>query len=328
MFLVPTATLWDSHPGGEVMTTTRTVLDRLKGPVVPVNLCFTEDDALDLEAVGRYVDWLCAQHVPVVLLTYGSSEFMSLTEAEIWSLTERVGRAVAGRALFIASTGWWPPARCRDFLRHAEQSGADAVKVQIHPWLGARREVLVGYFDAVQDATTLPLLVWGNWPPPCPVDVVAELARRPRIVGMKNDSDQFYGYYDLIRATRNDDFAVISGGQMRNFAFGYPLGSPAYLCTVAPFRPDVSLRFYGALQAGQMQQAWEIVFRFEEPWLKLAEELSWLPSIKSALQAFELYPNRRLPAPARSHTQEEFAQIRRTLEEVFGPLRSAGLAVG
>ncbi|MEW6750006.1 MAG: dihydrodipicolinate synthase family protein, partial [Candidatus Latescibacterota bacterium] len=146
-----------------------------------------------------------------------------------------------------------------------------------------------------------------------------------QIAGIKNDGDPFYVYYDLLRATRGEDFAVISGGQMRNFAFGYALGSPAYLCTVAPFRPDVALRFYGALQAGQAQQAWEMVFRYEEPWLKLAEQLSWLPSIKSALQAYGLYPSRRLRAPAVWHTEEQYQQVRRTLEEVFGPIVPAGV---
>lgn len=299
---------------------TRKVVERLKGPVVPVNLCFAEDDALDLGAVARYVGWLCEQRVPVVLLTYGSSEFTSLTEAEIWTLTEAVGRAVAGRTLFIASTGWWPPARCREFLRHAEQAGADAVKVQIHPWLGTRREVLVGYFDALQGANSLPLLVWGAWPSPYPVEVVAELARRPEIAGIKNDGDQFYVYYDLIRATADQDFAVVSGGQMRNFMFGYPLGSPAYLCTVAPFRPDLSLRFCWTLAEGRTPEAWEMVFQYEEPWLALAERLSWLPSIKSALEVFGLYPNRRLRSPAVSHTDEQFQRIRQTLERAFGPI--------
>jgi dihydrodipicolinate synthase/N-acetylneuraminate lyase len=299
---------------------TRKVVERLRGPVVPVNLCFAEDDALDLGAVQRYVGWLCDQQVPVVLLTYGSSEFMSLTEAEIWDLTAAVGKAVGGRSLFIASSGWWPPARCRQFLQHAEQSGADAVKVQIHPWLGSRREVIVGYFDAIQGAAALPLLVWGAWPAPYPVEAVTELARRPEIAGIKNDGDQFYVYYDLIRATAGEDFAVVSGGQMRNFMFGYPLGSPAYLCTVAPFRPDLALGFCRALEEHRTCDAWDMVFRYEEPWLKLAEQLSWLPSIKSALQVCGLYPNRRLRSPALIHTEEQFAQVRRTLEQVFGPV--------
>jgi len=60
-----------------------------------------------------------------------------------------------------------------------------------------------------------------------------------------------------------------------------------------------------------------MVYRYEEPWLKLAEQLSWLPSIKSALQAFGLYPSRRLRAPAVGHTDAEYERVRRTLEEVF-----------
>jgi dihydrodipicolinate synthase/N-acetylneuraminate lyase len=307
------------------MEQTLLVVDRLKGPVVPLNLCFAEDDSLDLAAMRRYVNWLCEQHVPVVLLTYGSSEFASLTEGEIWRLTEEVAEEVAGRALFIASTGWWGPGPCREFLKHAERVGADAVKVQIHPWLGVKREVLVGYFDRIQDAAAIPLLMWGPWLDPYPVDVVAELAQRPEVVGIKNDGDPFYAYYDLIRATAGENFAVISGGQMRNFMFGYPLGSPAYLCPIAPFRPDLALRFYGRLTAGRSEEAWAFVFRYEEPWLRAAVALDWLPSIKSALHVYGLYPNHRLRPPALSHTAEQHQQVREMLEEVFGPIEPVGL---
>ena len=59
---------------------------------------------------------------------------------------------------------------------------------------------------------------------------------------------------------------------MRNFAFGYPLGSPAYLCTVAPFRPDIANAFYNALVNGDAAGAWDLVYRYEEPWLQWAHQ--------------------------------------------------------
>ena len=46
--------------------------ERLKGPVVPINVCFTDGDAVDYAATRKYVGWLCQQKVPVLLLTYGS----------------------------------------------------------------------------------------------------------------------------------------------------------------------------------------------------------------------------------------------------------------
>ena len=43
------------------------VYERLKGPVVPVNVCFTSDDSLDYVATRKYVGWVCEQEVPVIL---------------------------------------------------------------------------------------------------------------------------------------------------------------------------------------------------------------------------------------------------------------------
>ncbi|MYA21948.1 MAG: hypothetical protein F4Z30_03780 [Gemmatimonadetes bacterium] len=112
----------------------------------------------------------------------------------------------------------------------------------------------------------------------------------------------------MIRQTRDFGFGVISGGQMRNFAFGHPLGSPAYLCTVAPFRPDIANAFYNALVNGDAAGAWDLVYRYEEPWLQWAIKHNWLASIKAAIQLKGLYPNHRLgpphPAPEPGLTEE------------------------
>lgn len=301
------------------------VLERLKGPVVPINVCFNEDGTVHYTAVGEYVDWLCEEKAPVLLLTYGSSEFNSLSDKEVWELTGTVARTNAGRSLCIASTGFWKPAKTRDFLKHADAVGVDAVKVQIHPWLPKTREVLAGYFDLIEGVSDIPLLLWGHTPPPFPVKVAAELAQRPNIVGMKNDGDPFYDYYDLIRATREQGFAVVSGGQMRNFVFGYQIGSPAYLCPIAPFRPDIALDFYRLLVEGRCDEAWQMVFRYEDPWLQWATEESsrnWLAVMKSTIQLQGLYPN-NLPAPPNPVPSPGLLdEVRAKLEEIFGVSRT------
>jgi len=294
------------------------VVDRLAGPVVPVNICFTEDDAVDYAAMERYVDWLCTERVPVVLLTYGSSEFAALSPDEIWQLTELFARTVAGRSLFVASTGYYTIDESRDFLRRADQAGVDAVKVQINPWLGQGRDVIVRYFDGIRDATEMPLIVWGAWPDPYPIDAVRELAQREEVVGIKNDGDPFYAYYDMLRATADQSFAVISGGQMRNFMFGHPLGAAAYLCTVAPFRPAIALEFYAHLKAERTKEAWAMVERYEDRWLKAAVDHDWLGSIKVAMELYGLVPNARLRSPRTGLDAEARDAVRNTLIDVFG----------
>lgn len=303
------------------------VLHRIKGPVVPINLCFTPDNEVDYPAVRRYANWLCEQQVPILILSYGSSEYVWLSDDDIRRLTTELAEEIAGRSLFITATGLWTPKVCREFLTYADRAGADAVKVQVNPWgVQSDRDKFVGYFDRIQDAADIPLLLWLNsgGTGAAPVDVVAELARRPQIVGMKNDEDQFYYYYDCIRATIDSDFAVISGGQMRNIAFGYQVGSPAYLCTIAPFRPDIALAFYDLLVKRRFDDAWQMVYRYEDPWLSKAGELGWLFSIKAALCLHGLYPE-SCTTPFQSRDQGKVEQVRQCIERVFGTIEKAEL---
>ena len=234
------------------MSRAQDVLARMKGPVVPLNLCFNVDGTPDYPSIARYVDWLADEGVPILMLTAGSSEFASLSDDEIWRLTAVVAEANQGRALFIASSGLWKPSVTREFLVHADRVGADAVKLQFSSWLTLRRDVLVRYFDLVQDAADVPLLLLsgGNFP----IDGAIELASRPNMVGIKNDGHPFYDYYELLRGTADQDFGVISGGQMRNFMFGHPLGSPAYLCPIAPIRPGLANEFYAHVAAGRTSE--------------------------------------------------------------------------
>jgi 4-hydroxy-tetrahydrodipicolinate synthase len=314
------------------MSCAPSVAERLHGPIVPLNICFTASGEVDFAAMGRYADWLCAQGVPVLLLTYGSSEYAWLSDEDIYRLTADIAEAVAGRSCFVTSSSFWPAKVCAGFLRHAEGVGADAVKVQINMWgmggAGAQKPALLRtYFDEAGAGSAIPLLLWCNSAggEPLPVDLVAEMAARDRVVGLKNDDHPFYYYYDLCRATQDEDFAVWSGGQMRNFVLGHQLGSAGYLCTTAPFRPDVALQFYNTLTSGDTAGAWETVARYEDPWLSAASEIGWLRAIKTALFLHGLVPSDRVGGTWAEGTSNEREAVGRTLERVFGRIENVGL---
>ena len=175
------------------------VLARLKGPVVPVNICFNEDGSVNYGAVRAYVDWLCEKEIPVILLTGGSSEFPSLSDEEIFTLTSEVCEAVDGRSVFMASTGTWKPALTCEFLRHADGIGVDVVKVQFGGWKDLAAEQIIRYFDLIEGAADIPLFTLAGPSTDAHIAAVAELARRPRVIGIKNDGTPFHNYYDLIR---------------------------------------------------------------------------------------------------------------------------------
>ncbi len=292
--------------------------DRLKGPVVPINICFNEDGTVDENAVAGYVDWLCDQGVPILLLTAGSSEYGALSDKDVYGLTQTIAEVNEGRSLFVTSTRFWNTADVRAFLVHADRVGADAVKVQIGNLTPYSKDALLTYFDRIEDASDIPLLLWTIGAPVFPVEAVAELAGRPNIIGMKNDADQFYGYYDYIRASQGQTFGVLSGGQLRNFVFGHQIGSTGYLCSIAPFRPDLALEFYGLVERRDYDAAWKFVERFEDPWLQWAIEQGWLPAIKTAIHVSGHYPNNLLSPPNPLPPPDLVGRTRKKIEEIFG----------
>ncbi|MCH2131299.1 MAG: dihydrodipicolinate synthase family protein [Pirellulaceae bacterium] len=307
------------------MNRAKNSLAQLRGAIVPLNICF-QDDGVDFNAVCDYVDWLCTQQVPVILLTYGSTEFAWLSDDDLWQLTEQVGKAVDGRSMFITSTEFWLPKQTREFLKHADACGADAVKVQVTGWDPPSAVMLQNYFDDLSDRDTdIPLLLWWHplrWSQTLPSDILdtfCGLAKRSDIIGIKNDGDAFYDYKALIRGTNDQDFAVISGGLMQNMLYGYGLGSPAYLCPIAPFRPDLANQFFDHVVAGRLEQAQQIINKYEDPVMDIAGTANWLCLMKSAIMMLGFYDNNRVGNPSRTCLEgEELERVKRFYTDVFG----------
>lgn len=110
---------------------------------------------------------------------------------------------------------------------------------------------------------------------------------------------------------------------MRNFLFGHPLGSPAYLCPIAPFRPDIAREFHRHLSEGRADQARDIVFRYEEPLLAFAATVNWLMLMKTAIGLLGFYHAPTLGSPREASLgPEESARVRTFLTTTFGLGRS------
>ena len=91
------------------------------------------------------------------------------------------------------------------------------------------------------------------------------------------------------------------------------------------FSPDIVLEFYHLLVEGRYDAAWQMVFRYEEPWLEWATEerwRNWLAVMESTIQLQGLYPN-NLPCPPNSAPAPGFLdEVRAKLEEIFGIART------
>ena len=282
------------------------VFQRLRGPVVPINIPLAKDYSVDYGNLRSYVDFLCENQAPVIFFTHGSSEFKSMSEHEIEKLCRTAAEQARGRALVIGGTGKWWTGKSIDFIRRLEDSGVDGVNLHLFT---KKPEEVYAAFSEVSSRTRLPLLGYDeNYSP----DLVARLSTIPRVCGLKSH-DALYRYHDFIRAVKDKKFVVIGGGQMRNFLYGYLIGSQGYLCAYAPFAPAIAFRFYRALERNDLDEARQVMFEYEDPLMKVARALGWSQTIKSILQIKGLFHTNLWRPPVPSHGPEQKKQLREFL---------------
>jgi dihydrodipicolinate synthase/N-acetylneuraminate lyase len=295
-------------PANDLDAASKKVLDRLKGPMASITIPYNKDFSVDHGSLRAWVDFMCENRVPILLLTYGDSELYNLTEAEIEAVTRTVAKQNRGRALFLGGTphGW--TGQLVDFINRVEDCGVDAISVHHY---GEKEDEIHRALSQVAEGTRLPLLAYEhNWSQ----DLGRKVAKIPRMVGMKCHAELF-GYYDFLRDTKEDGFAVVSAGQMKHFYFGYPFGSPAYLCALTPFAPQVGVQFYDAMLKGSIEEARPMIFDYEEPLLKVTIPLGYPQCYKSALFLQGLYKTQLVRPPKTSNTPEDLAPLREFLQK-------------
>ena len=289
-------------------TAAERIYRRLRGPVVPINIPLAKDYSVDYGNLRDYVDFLCENQAPVIFFTYGSSEFKSMSEGEIEKLCRTAAEQARGRALVIGGTGKWWTGKSIDFIRRLEDSGVDGIN--LHLFTNKPEEVYAA-FSEVAGQTRLPLLGYDE---DYPADLVGRLSTIPGVCGLKSH-DALYRYHDFIRVVEGKRFVIIGGGQMRNFLYGYLIGSQGYLCAYAPFAPAIAFRFYHALERNDLDEARRIMFEYEDPLMKVAGALGWGRSIKSILQIKGLFHTNLWRPPVPSHGPEPKKQLRKFLAD-------------
>jgi len=156
---------------------------------IPALVTPFKDGAVDFDTLKKLVDWHVAEgsHGLVPVGTTGESP--TLSHAEHGQVIAAVVKAAAGRIPVIAGAGSNSTAEGIELIRHAEAVGADAALVVTPYYNKPTQRGLIAHFTAMHDACGLPIIIY-NIPGRSVVDMLpdtmAELAKLPRIVGVKD----------------------------------------------------------------------------------------------------------------------------------------------
>jgi dihydrodipicolinate synthase/N-acetylneuraminate lyase len=230
---------------------------RLRGPIVSIPTPFTANLKVDDEAIGRMIRRALDYDIHVFCLTTANSQYASLSFDEIKELVRVVAEAVGDLGITIAGSGPWWTARLVEFTRYAESMGATAVMVLLPT--GVSDVDLVRHFQQLDRSSRLPIVLQGNFPLP----LLERLTKIDSIAALKEDvSERYFLETQMHFGERLNCFA---GGSYEFFVVGQPYGSTAYFDTYSSFYPEISARFWKAVQANDYAAERDLIEKYDHP---------------------------------------------------------------
>ncbi|MCM0032071.1 4-hydroxy-tetrahydrodipicolinate synthase [Sandarakinorhabdus limnophila] len=176
-------------------------------------------DAVDLDGFAAHVEWQIAQgsHGLVPVGTTGESP--TLAHDEHYAVITACVEVAAKRVPVIAGCGSNDTRTALAHLAHAEKVGADAALIVVPYYNKPSQAGLIAHFTALHDATSLPIIIYnipGRSVADMSVETMAELAKLPRIIGVKDATGNIARVAqqrlacgtDFIQLSGNDDMAV------------------------------------------------------------------------------------------------------------------------
>ncbi|MGI6264338.1 MAG: 4-hydroxy-tetrahydrodipicolinate synthase [Acutalibacteraceae bacterium] len=155
--------------------------------VTPMNA----DGTVNYERFRAFVEWQVQNGTDAIIACGTTGESATLDHEEHVRVIRAAVEQVAGRVPVIAGTGSNDTAYAIALSKEAQAAGADALLLVTPYYNKTSQRGLIAHFTAVADAVELPIILY-NVPSRTGVTIqpetVIELARHPRIVGIKEAS--------------------------------------------------------------------------------------------------------------------------------------------
>ncbi len=205
-------------------------------PVTPMK----KDLSLDLDALAANVDEMTQHPFCAFVASGGTGELYSLTPDETEQVICVAVDAAQGRMPVVAGVGF-NPAIGVDVAKRAEKAGAKCLLVLPPYYQNPPEEGLYQYYEAIGNATGLPLLIYSReWAVFSP-QMIAKLADRvPTLAGWKDGQGDIRKYQRIINYVGNR--LVWFGGIGDDCVPGYfAAGVQAYTSSISNIAPKLSL---------------------------------------------------------------------------------------
>ena len=214
---------------------------------------------VDEKAFQSLVDWQVREGISGLVPCGTTGESPTLSHKEHMRVTELCIEIAARRVPVIAGTGSNSTQETIDFAVHAEKAGADAQLVVTPYYNKPTQEGLYQHFKAVHDHSGLPIIIYnipGRSVVDMAVETMAELAKLPRIIGVKDATG------DLARPLHTrlavgPNFSLLSGDDATALAF-LAQGGHGVVSVTSNIAPKICAAMQAAWLSGAVREAQRI----------------------------------------------------------------------
>ncbi|WP_434714924.1 4-hydroxy-tetrahydrodipicolinate synthase (plasmid) [Rhizobium sp. YTUHZ045] len=218
------------------------------------------DGRVDEGALRALINWQIEEGSSGLVPCGTTGESPTLTHAEHKQVVEITVKTVGGRIPVIAGAGSNSTAEAIDFVRHAQEAGADGLLVVSPYYNKPTQEGIYQHFKAIDAEAELPIIVY-NIPGRSVIDIQVETLARifsdcKNVSGVKDATGNLLRP-SLERMACGKDFNLLTGED--GTALGYMAqGGHGCISVTANIAPRLCAEFQRACLGGDFTSALEI----------------------------------------------------------------------
>lgn len=255
-----------------------------KGVYPAATTQFTADLEIDIDATQRVLDNLINDGVDGLVVLGTCGENNSLEPEEKRAVLTAAAEVINGRVPWLAGVSELTTSRAVAYAEDAEKIGATALLTLPAMVYVPTVDELCSHFEAVAQATGLPIMLYNN-PPAYRVNIGIEALERlsvvKNIVSVKESAPDPRRFTDTLNAF-GDRYILMAG--LDDVALeGLILGASGWISGLTSAFPRESVALVAAIDRGDMEEALRI-YRWFMPLLHLDAEHDLVQSIKLAEQ--------------------------------------------
>lgn len=228
---------------------------KFRGVIPALITPFTADNQIDVEGFQRNIEFTIQGGVSAVVPCGTTGESATMSASEHMKATDVA--IEASSVPVIAGTGSNNTAEAIEYTRHAADSGAAAVLVITPYYNKPTQSGLKAHFEKIADSVDIPMILY-NVPSRTGVDMsvptIAELAKHPNIIGIKEATGDMGKATEILSKTKDEDFVLLSGDDVATLPL-MSIGAVGVISVIANILPEKMTQMVNAFESGRPEEA-------------------------------------------------------------------------